>query len=94
MKLLLPSLLVVCVFFLSACAGKNENALSGSRISAPYIHDEVDAHLALKNRVSGSATVGTYQILFVKFNVGSEETLTGNTGAVPPPQAFNAAEPL
>lgn len=83
MKLLLPFLSVLCVSFLSACAGKNENAMSGARISAPYISDEVDAHLALKNRVSGSATVETYQILFVKFNVGGEETLTGNTGAVP-----------
>lgn len=80
MKLIIPTLSVLGIALLSGCAGTNQNSIAGSRIGDPYIPEEVNAHLDLSNRVSGTATVETYQILFVKFNAGGQESRVGNVG--------------
>lgn len=80
MKHIIPSIGLIAVTVLSGCAGTNQNSVAGSRIADPYVDNQVNAHLDLKNRVSGSGSVETYQVLFVKFNAGGQETNVGNVG--------------
>ena len=80
MKLLLPIAAALGTILISGCAGTNQNSVAGSRIADPYVDSQVNAHLDLKNRVSGSGSVETYQVLFVKFNAGGQETNVGNVG--------------
>jgi hypothetical protein len=80
MRYILPTVSIIAVAALSGCAGTNHNSVAGSRIPDPYVDNNVNAHLDLKNRVSGSASIETYQVLFVKFNAGGQETNVGNVG--------------
>lgn len=80
MKHFIPSISLLALASLSGCAGTNQNSLAGSRIPDPYIDPQANAHLDLNKRVSGNGSVETYQILFVKFNAGGQETNVGNVG--------------
>jgi hypothetical protein len=80
MKKLLPIAIALGSALITGCAGTNHNSVAGSRIPDPYVDSHVNAHLDLKNRVSGSASIETYQVLFVKFNAGGQETNVGNVG--------------
>ena len=80
MKSLLPIAAVLGTILITGCAGTNQNSVAGSRIADPYVDSQVNAHLDLKNRVSGTGSVETYQVLFVKFNAGGQETNVGNVG--------------
>jgi hypothetical protein len=80
MKHIIPSIAILAAVALTGCAGTNQNSVAGSRVADPYMDSQVNAHLDLKNRVSGTGSVETYQILFVKFNAGGQETNVGNVG--------------
>lgn len=80
MKHLLPIAVALGTIMITGCAGTNQNSVAGSRIPDPYVDSQVNAHLDLKKRVSGTGSVETYQILFVKFNAGGQETNVGNVG--------------
>jgi hypothetical protein len=80
MNKLLPIAIVLGAALITGCAGTNQNSVAGSRIADPSVDSQVNAHLDLKNRVSGSGSVETYQVLFVKFNAGGQETNVGNVG--------------